>query len=157
MQYQGYSSVSITRKEDFDNPTVRMAALIFLLVGVVFLILGAVFFVFLSHQRESTVETEAVITDFDRDGYPYVTYTVDGQTYEVHLSYRSSTMRTGDTVSVRYDPENPRDAGASGVWLVFAAAFGGFGILFGGLGVVFLCMARKARQRKAEAGCCPDW
>ena len=104
-------------------------------------------------NQPDRIETEAVITDFDRDGFPYVEYTVGGRSYETRLNYSSSTMREGDTVTVRYDSENPRDVQAGfSVFFILACVFAGIGILFTALGVVFLCLAGKARRMKI-----PEW
>ena len=149
-------SVTITGMEDFDNPTVRLVAKIFLIVGLILLIVAVVIYASSSVSQKNRIETDAEITDFDRDGYPYILYQVDDQVYETHLNYKSSAMRSGDEIRIRYDPENPRSAeSVTGSWLGIGIT-GGLGVLFAGLGTAFLCLARKARNRKSSAVGTPD-
>lgn len=60
-------------------------------------------------------KTQATIVDieayYDSDGdlnhRVYVTYTVDGTVYNERLDTYTSSMRVGDTVPIRYMPDNP--------------------------------------------------
>ncbi|MBR4576979.1 MAG: DUF3592 domain-containing protein [Clostridia bacterium] len=97
-------------------------ALIVLIVGVYM-----TFF-----QSRGFVKTTAVITDVRMDStgestvyYPTVEYTVNGKTYTAELDTASSSYRSGQAISVLYDPGNPsvvHDGSGFGLYLMIAGA-----------------------------------
>ena len=140
-------NVNITRKEDFDHPVVRIAGAIFLIIGVIFVIIALASS--LGGRSKTYEKTTAVITGFDRDGYPYVASQVDGKEYESRLNFQSSGMRMGDRISVRYEPDAPHRVSSVKGNAVFGYIFGGVGGFTGAIGLALLIMARKAKKRKA--------
>ena len=97
-------------------------ALIVLIVGVYM-----TFF-----QSRGFVKATAVITDVRMDStgestvyYPTVEYTVNGKTYTAELDTASSSYRSGQAISVLYDPGNPsvvHDGSGFGLYLMIAGA-----------------------------------
>lgn len=100
---------------------------------------------------------QKVNTRRDNDGHrrtsitwaPVVRYTVDGNEYSFTSKVSTGTKPTiGSTVEVRYNPDDPQQAGlASGVlWVVFM--LGGMAVLFlavfGGTGLVLMRRQRSA-------------
>lgn len=121
----------------------RLGGLIFLAVGLIFFLIGAIFLAYERKTEQTYVETEGIITGFDRDNYPYVTYTVDGRTYEHRSNYTSSSLRTGQTMTVRYDPLDPDRMTAGGAMALFLPIlFLGMGGLFLLIGVLWLWFLR---------------
>ena len=116
----------------------RLGGFLFLGIGLLFFVLGSVFLAFTQRKAQVYVETQGVIVDFDRDGHPYVAYEAQGQTYEQRSNYASSTMRLGDELTVRYDPQAPYRMEAGGaVALFLPLLFMGMGGLFIVIGVVW--------------------
>lgn len=132
-----------------NNPLrlMRLGGVIFLGVGLLFFVLGLVFFLTEQKKTATYVETTGVITDFNRDGYPYVAYEANGRTYEQRSNYTSSSMRVGDEIAVRYDPQSPNrmEAGGAIVWLM-PILFMGMGGLFIVIGVFWLWFFRDRRE-----------
>ena len=145
-------SVTIRSMTDFDDPRVRLCAKLFCLIGMLLLIGAVIVYASASAWQKRGIETTAEITDFSRDGFPYVRYQAGGQVYESRLNYSTGSMRAGDTIRIRYDPEDPRDAKSVNGSLMALWIVGGLGVFFTGLGITFLCLARKARNMKAADG-----
>ena len=126
------------------NPKMlRLGGLIFLLVGLVFFLIGAIFLAYERKTEQTYVETEGIITGFDRDDHPYVTYTVDGRIYEHRSNYTSSSLRTGQTMTIRYDPADPDKMDVGGAMALFLPIlFMGMGGLFLLIGVLWLWFLR---------------
>ena len=124
---------------------------IFLLVGLVFLVLGTAFFLSARKKADTYVETEAVIVGFDREGYPYVTYTAHGRTYEQRSSYTSSSLEVGQEMTVRYDPQDPTKmtVGGKAAWLL-PGLFLGLGGLFFVLGAAWVTLVYRKFRPKDE-------
>lgn len=66
----------------------------------------------------------------------YVSYKIDGETYESTLGYYTSGMRVGDSAEVWYRPDNPhkiksKEATNFGIWIL-----GAMGVIFLVLGVL---------------------
>jgi len=111
---------------------------IFKTLAPVILLAAVVLFTVLGIQdikaQKTYTETTGVITsiteeqgaDADKTDYHvWVSYTVDGESYQSELGSYSSSMKKGDEVAIRYNPENPNDivqAGVLGVILMFGMA-----------------------------------
>lgn len=94
-----------------------------LVIGIIVIVVG---FSEKSHAKTYTpvsavVSQVDVTTTFDEDNTPteehtvYVKYTVNGKEYNEILSGSSNSMKEGDTLTVRYNPENPSEVTASTV------------------------------------------
>ena len=114
--------------DDSGRKLLRLGGFLFLGIGLLFFVLGSVFLAFTQRKAQVYVETQGVIVDFDRDGHPYVAYEAQGQTYEQRSNYASSTMRLGDELTVRYDPQAPYRMEAGGAMALFLP------IMFMGMG-----------------------
>lgn len=135
--------------------TIRILILVFGIIGLVFFLIGTGFLVEHLAFLQRSVETDAVITDirsnYSGDGYSYdvyVAYPVGDTLYEARLNAYSSSMRVGQTLPVRYDPEHPeqvRDA----LWWLFPCVFGGIGLIFLSVVLILWLVQRKSR-RQAE-------
>jgi len=114
----------------------------FLLVGagVLFIVLGAMN----GTKQKSYTETQAVIshiaseydaTDGSTDYTVYVTYTVDGKEYtDIPLDSYHAGMNEGDTVAIKYNPNNPSEIITAGSLTKLIMI--GFGVLVILVGVV---------------------
>lgn len=137
-----------------NDKILKLVLTVFSILGVAFIVIAVLAFISAKNKQETYVETTAVITDFDRDDYPYVAYTVYGKEYETRLSYSSSTMRLGQEMKIAYDPENPYD--------VMATGFGAYliSIVFGFIGIIFVIISgsiivvgkRKKKQEEDTLG-----
>ena len=133
--------------DDSGRKLLRLGGFLFLGIGLLFFVLGSVFLAFTQRKAQAYVETQGVIVDFDRDGHPYVAYEAQGQTYEQRSNYASSTMRLGDELTVRYDPQAPYRMEAGGaVALFLPLLFMGMGGLFIVIGIVWLRFFRAKRE-----------
>ncbi len=123
----------------------------FKLVGIILGIIGALFllasiFAFVADQqfKASAKTTTAVITEIytyrngdDTKHDVFVTYTVDGVTYEEELGSYSSSMHEGKEIEIYYQPDNPRRISTDTPFVVFIV-FVGLGGIFFAIGVVLL-------------------
>ena len=89
------------------------------------------------------IPTDAVITKIEsslnkhssnsnnrRNHTVYVEYTVDGQTYSGPSDVWDSTMREGQTITIRYNPDNPAQMLGDPGWLGwFTLGIGSLGVL----------------------------
>ncbi len=98
----------------------------------------------------SRVDVEYNAADEQDDITVYVTYTVDGKSYESELSQSSSAMKEGDKLTVSYNPDKPAEVIASSktmsrVFLAIGCVVGvvGLGLLAKNLLIPFIA-ARKA-------------
>ena len=133
--------------DDSGRKLLRLGGFIFLGIGLLFFVLGSVFLAFTQRKAQVYVETQGVIVDFDRDGHPYVAYEAQGQTYEQRSNYASNTMRLGDELTVRYDPQAPYRMEAGGaVALFLPLLFMGMGGLFIVIGIIWLRFFRVRRE-----------
>ncbi len=120
--------------------------LAFILVGAFFIVLGIVIGNSQKKFMETAVSTEAVITKItehrsngEKKYSPYITYSVDGVTYDdVSLGYHKKGMDEGDVVVIYYDPENPEDfiaGNALNLMPTILCIVGGVCIVFGIAGI----------------------
>ena len=129
----------------------KIISIVFCLVGIVFTAIGGLTLKSTRERMETFIPVTAEITDFDRDDYPYISYTVDGKTYETRLGYSSTTMRLGQKIEIAYDPENPYEViktGAGGYLLPII--FGGMGILFVLIGILVALARRRAKEKEEQ-------
>jgi len=115
---------------------------IFAILGLGFSLPGVIGFANLPAEDE-IAETEAQITHIvshydksaDRTSHDvYVTYEVDGKTYEnVPISYWTGSMYEGKVITISYNPKNPSEVHTEGAAVFFAT--------FSGIGGVFLLIA----------------
>ncbi|MBQ6469814.1 MAG: DUF3592 domain-containing protein [Lachnospiraceae bacterium] len=144
-QESGY----IGNHNDPSNPAIRICALVFTIIGILFLVIGIFFMSEYRSKAGKYTETEAVITDFDRDGYPYLSYTVDGRTYQAHSNFSSSSMRVGQKIRVFYNPDDPHEiipAGFNGMFLPLIFLF--LGGIFALTGILLLCVLLRKRKKE---------
>ena len=92
------------------------------LFGLIFVVVGACLLFFsvktISEYKEKNAkftETSSIVVDYDRnsDGLEaiIVEYVVDGQTYTMTSNtYSSNPKDLGESVSIKYNPEDPSDA-----------------------------------------------
>ena len=136
-----------------DLKILRIVATVFGLIGIVFTIIGILTFITTQKAVKTYEPTTAEITDFDRDGYPYVKYTVDGKEYEVRLNFSSSTMRTGQQMQIAYDPSDPYQVIESGAGAyLLPGIFGFIGIIFVIISVLLIRSLLRARKRQRNEG-----
>ena len=129
------------------------------LFGIVFSIIG-IFLIFFSiktikeykEKNETYVETTAVVIDYDMnsDGLEaiIVEYTVNGEAYKkVSNIYSNNPKDIGSSVSVKYNPNNPKDA----IWtndsinVILPIS----GVLFTGIGIfVVISSIKKSKNQK---------
>ncbi|GEM_PF-1890028 len=83
----------------------------FILIGI-FLIAVGVFVTSIYADSKDWIRTEATIIKTYEESETLVEYTVDGEKYGVWLSQYSSGYEPGDTLKIRYNPENPSEATA---------------------------------------------
>lgn len=134
----------------------RIFCLVFGLVGLVFFLIGAGFLAEHAAFLQRSVETDAVIaeirpyrTDDGTSYHVYVQYAVGDDLYETRLGSYSSTMRVGQTVSVRYDPEHPGQVRGA-LWWLFPVIFGGIGLVFLSVLLILWLVVRKNRRQAAR-------
>lgn len=143
------------------NFTIFIFSGIFMIVGVALLIGGILSMTFSRHFRESAEEIAAVITDIrsyrNSDGEErhsvYVEYTYGGRRYEdIKLSYYSSSMREGDTITLLCDPDNPEHVEAGAGLTLLYVILTSMGILFVVISVFPLAFVTKKsfRQKKVK-------
>lgn len=132
---------------------------VFVILSSIFPIGMGVFFYLQSRSfLANSVKTTALVSDLQRSGdvyYPIFSFTdKEGKTYAFKSSSGSNppAYKTGDTVSVLYDPENPTEARADSffdLWLfpVLAVAMGIGSII---IGTVFVFIGRR-KIREIEA------
>ena len=129
------------------------------LISVLCLLAGLIFAGFGGYNlyaRFAFVPTEAVVMDVwyvdsaDPESAPtvhaIVSYTVDGVDYEEELqNFSTKDARIGKVISVRYNPNNPKEVhGDKTIMPYVQVAFGG---LFAIVGAITL--ARTIKERKA--------
>ena len=112
-------------------------------MGIVSIVLGVIR---LGHQK-TWIKTEAVITqleysdgvgvDDSGDWTVLVAYDAEGTHYEAELDEYSSFFREGQSVMVRYNPENPAQITANGTAILIVVIVGGILLLFGAV-ITFL-------------------
>lgn len=132
--------------------------LIFGLLGLIFLVIG-VFISFNTFNYSNKVDISGVISrietkrdsDGDTDLDVYVSYRVNGTSYESRLNGYSSSYYEGKTIEIYYDKDDPNKIGNKSLDLVFLV-FPGIGLIFfliGGTGL-FLKAKRGSQTKKLK-------
>jgi len=132
-------------------------------IGIAVIIAGFIASGVLESFNETAVETAASIVEIvepDGEGVNdlkgtivYVEYIVDGEVYKDELGYYEEDMIKGQTVMVKYDPEDPSDMravdGPDTVKTIYT-----LGICIALAGILFSIMMsvneRRAADRRAE-------
>ena len=122
----------------------KIAPFIALAGGILFIVLG---FMNLK-QMKTFVEVPAVVSRIEitdtydpdtgsgQDVTIYVQYRVAGQAYEEPLSFTRTNLKEGDEITVRYNPNNPKEvSGASKGGAALYFAIGGLFALAGAFAV----------------------
>ncbi len=99
------------------NKVVKIVMAIFFFVGALFVVLGFFLWNETNSFMKSAKKTEATITrineryhgDGDSDYDVYVSYFVDGKSYNEELNTYNSSMREGKNVTIYYNPDNPSE------------------------------------------------
>lgn len=135
----------------------KLFGLIFGLIGVVMLAIAICVTTVTLKRKNEYRTTSATITDIDTsysvddesEHRVRISYRVSGTIYETDLSYYSSGMSVGDTLTIYYNPDNPNKiCYVSGMWLVVAIV-GVIGVVFGTIGGIFLIVGiRRDRLDK---------
>ncbi|MBP5494097.1 MAG: DUF3592 domain-containing protein [Lachnospiraceae bacterium] len=127
------------------NSKNTVMGILFIIVGLAFAGLG----IWVQFIRNSGyVPVEAEITKIEKisnstqswskhrtsaNYVAYVQYEVDGKTYAGPSDIWESGMRTGQTVTIFYNPDNPAEMGGDARWLGwFIIGIGGIAVLAGG-------------------------
>jgi hypothetical protein len=136
---------------------------IFLFVGIGEIVGGILFNVANQKFRATAQTTQGVITQIntyhDSDGdmrhEVYVKYTVNGVTYNNSLSYYSSSMAEGKSVTLYYNPEDLNQIkvrGSNAVITIVLASSGGVFVLVGLGGIIPFVMSAKKKKRLQQEG-----
>ena len=120
-------------------------SLIFFLVGVGIIYLSATWFAEEAHYVKTTATVISVDVGYSDDGKLTVVstyeYFVDGERYvrKTSATNTDSAKFEGETLTVKYDPDNPGEVHNSGITQIFMIVFG---LLFtcvgGGLTIAIL-------------------
>lgn len=135
------------RKYKLDK-TAMLAGSIFALIGTLVLALCVTLTIRHIKYIQTAEQTQAVINEIEtyytrsasgkRTSHHrvYVTYTVDGMTYQNVLSHYDITMKEGGEVTVYYEPGNPSQLASTSTAECIILAI--FGLIFGGIGYALL-------------------
>lgn len=162
--------------------TKKPSTAIFIIIGSFFIIMGVISLIVMisTQQEENTFMSKAEsctaqVTDVNsyttrtRNGTKgnyrivhhydaYVSYTVNGVNYDnVKIPEVSSSIETGDQLTIYYDPENPLDARLkTGSTLNIPRIIGIIIIMAAGIAIVFLPLITKKRMSKPQPQISPN-
>ena len=144
-----------------ENKSENLLWIIFTFIGVLFILIGLTLVgnVLNYENKENTV---GIITEISThrgindniDYRVYVSYNVDGRTYESELSGYSSSFYKGKEINIYYDKNNPNKIGMKSLDLLFLM-FPGFGLIFfaiGGTGLLIKSKNKKLETSLKEKG-----
>ncbi len=80
----------------------------------------------------TVVETTSGYIEEVGDGYTVVSYWVDGETYEKELTFSSSSLPEGTSVTVEYEASNPNNAAVADASDIMSSG----GLIAGGSGIM---------------------
>jgi len=87
--------------------------LIPIIIGIGSIITGIFLIVENENYKKHTTETEAIITRIEQDNESthnvYITFSVNGTEYSGILGTYGSGMKEGNSVNIRYEPDNPQN------------------------------------------------
>ncbi|WP_167954847.1 DUF3592 domain-containing protein [Anaerosporobacter faecicola] len=144
------------------NFVVRLIGIIFLLIGLGLCAGGIIAGVFTAKFINNADSVIATITDIDsyrdsdgdRNHDVFVTYEVDGQTYDAELNSYSSSWHIGKEIKLYYDPENPYDVRSKSmaylVTIILCIIGGSFTAVACGLLFYTKIQSGKAKRLKAS-------
>ena len=128
----------------------NLVVALLLLGGLLFLVSGLIKFSQINHYPQ----TNAMITQIEwepgageeSDKYTVlVRYSVGGTTYDRELDNYKNSYREGQTITIRYNPDNPETITAVGpVAATIITAFGGVLLVAG-----FSALAKVLREKRA--------
>ncbi|MCL1900782.1 MAG: DUF3592 domain-containing protein [Firmicutes bacterium] len=130
----------------------KILALILLLIGIGFLIPSVFFYKDADYLVKNGILTDATIIEIitirsgdDENKNAIVEYFVNGQKYVNNLGFYSKSMRVGQTVQIRYLPENPNRIIRikTGLEFVLFLSFSSLGIGFLVTAVISFIIAKK--------------
>jgi cytochrome c oxidase assembly protein Cox11 len=91
-----------------------MVGIVVIIIGLLYGYIVGVFKVFSNLQTvDGVIKEIRHESDNDQDIPSYrafIEYIIDGKSYELKSSYKSSKFRSGDTVLVSYEKSNPKNA-----------------------------------------------
>ena len=137
----------------------KLPFLFMIIFGLVFFGLGFGMLISNSTKASTYKQTEAVIVDIfastDRDGDTthtvYVDYEIDGVNYSnVQLDVYSSSFYEGKTITIDYNPKNPREITVLGVSNIIFAIPLGIGVIITILGIVLMIKLNKRNKALAD-------
>ena len=109
-----------------ENKTENLLWIIFTIIGGIFVVIGLIIVgnVFNYENKESTVGIITEISTYrgnndDRNYRVYVSYNVDGRTYESELNGYSSSFYEGKKINIYYDKNNPNKIGMKSLDFIF--------------------------------------
>ncbi len=122
------------------------------IIGIILIIASLVINYHVNDRYDNWVEVDSTITSVDCHQHKnrckvFITYTYDGQTYNVQSSYSSNLMKKGDTLPIKVNPDNPSKQTAQGFYtMVFLAMlFMGIIIIISGF-LAYRWLSKKRAQ-----------
>ena len=151
-----FTSVSNVQTKPMKPWQGVLFGLIFTIIGIALLWFAVSSIKTYNEKNETFIETTSTVVDYkyNDDGLQaiIVEYVVDGQTYQkISNSYSNMPKSIGTEVSVKYNPNNPKDA----IWTsdsnnivlpIFGAVFTLVGVL-----VVISSIKNGKKQKMIEA------
>lgn len=137
----------MTRRKTAENRVEKILGFSFLAAGIIMLAAGMAAAVFSMRFSRDAVRVTGVVTGSGMG--TDVEFVLDGQTYEVNLSERSSDMRVGDEVELYVNKENPYRARTVKLLYLATIIVCSIGIPFLIIGTVFTAITvRRGKKRK---------
>lgn len=148
------------------NKAVKIVMSIFLIVGIIFVALGFFIWNDTKNFMKNAIKTEATITrineryhgDGDSDYDVYVSYFVDGNSYNEELNTYNSSMREGKKITIYYNPDNPKEimSSDSSIIVIIFLIIGGVFVLIPLIWFIINLKNKKKRKRIIGYGCLID-
>ena len=125
----------------------KVIGISFCAAGMVLIIL-ALFFALHSVNIQKNAEKVmgSIISNYGKG--ITVSYTYEGRSYETNLSEYSSSMHTGDEITLYVNKENPAKVRTEMLLFLVTYILGGIGIPFLIIGIVFLLVLRAKKNKK---------
>lgn len=151
------------KRDDMQQPRSGCVGAVFFVVGSIFLGLGLFMYCNEADLAQSGIPAEGTVVEMvrsksgkSRSYFPVVRFVdMQGEAHRVKSSYSASDLKVGDTVSLRYSPEEPQEIvlGEDDSWLlhIFIIVLGGVAQL---LGLVVMVTGKRKSQSKYSADGC---